>query len=84
MVERNLAKVDVVGSNPIIRSQNKNGASSDVPFLFCMLMYKGFELATSGQTATLHIFCKSVNSQIIVSMVTQNFAHIATFASFAA
>ncbi len=23
MVERNLAKVDVVGSNPIIRSQNK-------------------------------------------------------------
>ena len=35
MVERNLAKVDVVGSNPIIRSQNKNGASSDVPFLFC-------------------------------------------------
>ena len=32
VVERNLAKVDVVGSNPIIRSQNKNGASSDVPF----------------------------------------------------
>ena len=52
VVERNLAKVDVVGSNPIIRSQNKNGASSDVPFLFCLLVYKGFEPTTNGQTAS--------------------------------
>ena len=48
MVERNLAKVDVVGSSPIIRLYKKGGARRVSPFLYTRL---GLELGESWRSA---------------------------------
>ena len=54
MVERNLAKVDVIGSNPIFRS---TPISEVVYHAYLSSRYQGFESPMGGRPYTYSVLC---------------------------